>query len=138
MGYGMKRADLQAMSEAKLQDAIILFQHQRFSSSYYLAGYALEFGLKACISRQMAKEVIPDKSFVTKIYIHELTELVKLAGLETDRRAQSPEFATYWAIAKDWSEQSRYEIKQTADAQYLLEAVTNPDHGVMQWIKKHW
>lgn len=138
MGYGMKRSDLQAMAEAKLQDALILFHNQRFSSAYYLAGYALEFGLKACISRQMTKEVIPDKAFVTKIYIHELAELVKLAGLERNRREQGEKFQIYWAIAKDWSEQSRYEIKQIADSQLLLDAVNNPDHGVMQWIKKHW
>lgn len=141
MGYGLKRSDLQAMAEAKLQDANILFANKINSGAYYLAGYALEFGLKACISRQIGKEVIPDKSFITKVYIHDLAELVKLAGLERDRRelaAKDHQFDSYWGIAKDWSEQSRYEVKQVADAQYLLEAILNEKHGVMQWIRKHW
>lgn len=141
MGYGLKRSELQAMAEAKLEDAKILFANHRISGSYYLAGYALEFGLKACIARQISKEVIPDKSFITKVYVHDLTDLVKLAGLELDRRQladKDPTFNTYWGIAKDWSEQSRYEQKQTGDTQYLLEAILNEEHGVMQWIRTHW
>ncbi|MGO3745462.1 MAG: HEPN domain-containing protein [Alcaligenes aquatilis] len=138
MGFGLKRADLQAMAEAKLVDANILYHNARYSSAYYLAGYAVEFALKSCISRQMAREVIPDKSFVTRIYTHQLTELVKLAGLESDLKRQASEFEVNWAITKDWSEQSRYEVMQQADAQYLLEAITNESHGVMQWIKRHW
>lgn len=138
MGFGLKRADLQAMAEAKLVDANILYHNARYSSAYYLAGYAIEFALKSCISRQMAREVIPDKSFVTRIYTHQLTELVKLAGLESDLKRQASEFEVNWAITKDWSEQSRYEVMQQADAQYLLEAITNESHGVMQWIKRHW
>lgn len=138
MGFGLKRADLQAMAKAKLVDANVLYQNGRYSSAYYLAGYAVEFALKSCISRQMAREVIPDKSFVTKIYTHQLTELVKLAGLESDLKQQASEFEVNWAITKDWSEQSRYEVMQQADAQYLLEAITNESHGVMQWIKRHW
>lgn len=138
MGFGLKRADLQAMAKAKLVDANVLYQNGRYSSAYYLAGYAVEFALKSCISRQMAREVIPDKSFVAKIYTHQLTELVKLAGLESDLKQQASEFEVNWAITKDWSEQSRYEVMQQADAQYLLEAITNESHGVMQWIKRHW
>lgn len=138
MSFGLKRTNLQAMAEAKLIDADILYHNERYSSAYYLAGYAIEFALKSCISRQMAREVIPDKSFVTKIYTHQLTELVKLAGLESDLKQQASEFEVNWAITKDWSEQSRYEVMQQADAQYLLEAITNENHGVMQWIKKHW
>lgn len=141
MSFGMKRSYLQAMAIAKIEDAKILFANKRYSSAYYLAGYSLEFALKACIARQIGKEVIPDKEFITKIYIHNLTELVRLAGLEKDRKdlaGKDKDFDMYWAIAKDWSEQSRYEEKQTADAQYLLESILNEEHGVMQWIKRHW
>lgn len=141
MAYGMKRSDLQAMAETKLQDAILLFQKNRWSSAYYLAGYSIEFALKSCIARQIAKEAIPDKTFITKVYQHDLTELVKLAGLESVRKQlanQDKDFNVYWAITKEWSEQSRYEVKQSADAQYLLEAITEQNHGVFQWIKRHW
>ena len=52
MGPGLKREDLQANAQAKLDDAVILLQQGRFSNAYYLAGYAVEilFSLmdKAC------------------------------------------------------------------------------------------
>jgi hypothetical protein len=38
MGLGYKRTDLRAMAQAKLDDAILLLQHGRFSNAYYLAG----------------------------------------------------------------------------------------------------
>lgn len=35
-------SDLQALAEMRLQDAIILLEHERWSAAYYLAGYAVE------------------------------------------------------------------------------------------------
>lgn len=66
MGLGLKRADLRANAQAKLDDAIFLLQHKRFSNAYYLAGYAVEIGLKACIAAQIAAETIPDKALLKK------------------------------------------------------------------------
>lgn len=137
----MKRSDLQIMAEAKLTDAQALFQAGKYSSAYYLAGYAVEFGLKACIARQVVAETIPDKDFVKDLYTHDLPKLLGLAGLKKqleDDGNDDRELKTFWAIAKDWSEQSRYEVKLEGDAHYMIEAITNPTHGVMQWIKKHW
>ncbi len=48
------------LAAAKCEDATLLLAHARFSSAYYLAGYALELALKACIAKQFAAEVIPD------------------------------------------------------------------------------
>lgn len=141
MAYGMKRQDLRSMAEAKIEDAALLLRSGRCSSSYYLAGYSIEFALKACIASQMARDVIPDKEFIAKVYQHKLTELVKLAGLEKSRNdlaKSDKEFDANWGITKEWTPESRYEVKQTADAQYLIDAITDNDHGVMQWIKKHW
>ncbi|MDQ2083721.1 HEPN domain-containing protein [Xanthobacteraceae bacterium Astr-EGSB] len=63
MPYGFKRIDLQANAEAKSADAKLLLQHGRYSSAYYLAGYSIEIGLKACIALQVAAETIPGKAF---------------------------------------------------------------------------
>lgn len=139
--YGIKREDLQTISDMRLAEAMILKENNHPSGAYYLAGYAVELALKACISKQIHKNIIPDKSFITAIYTHSLQDLVKLAGLERDRllhEKQNSNFLTAWLITKDWSEQSRYEIKHLSDATYLLEAVSNQQHGVMKWIKTHW
>jgi len=141
MSYGMQRIELIAMAERKLKDAQLLFMHNRSSSAYYLAGYAVEFGLKACIAKQIAHQTIPDKDFIKDLYTHDLTKLLRLAGLERQRAIDGKadqQFEAAWAITKDWTEQSRYETKLISDAQYLLEAISDTEHGVMQWIKRHW
>jgi AbiV family abortive infection protein len=81
MGLGQKRNDLQANAQAKLDDAIILLQNGRYSNAYYLAGYAVEIGLKACIAARITAETIPDKEFIKGILNHQFTRLVGLAGL---------------------------------------------------------
>ena len=44
------------------------------------------------------------------MYTHDLTKLVKTAGLDQQLEAELTDqaFSIYWATAKDWSEQSRY------------------------------
>lgn len=141
MAFGMKRSDLQAMAQLKIDDAILLLRHDRPSSAYYLCGYGVEFGLKACIARQISKETIPDKSFIKDVYQHNFPSLVRLAGLEADRREKvkhNTEFGANWAIAAEWDPESRYEAKQSADAVYLINAVNDPLNGVLAWIKTHW
>lgn len=46
--------------------------------AYYLAGYAVECALKACIAKQTQRFEFPDKDKVTKGWTHKLNELVKL------------------------------------------------------------
>lgn len=79
MPYGLKRSDLQLLAQAKLDDAKILLQASSFSNAYYIAGYAVEIGLKACIARQVTPETIPNKNFLQKVLNHEFMTLVSLA-----------------------------------------------------------
>ena len=48
------------------------------------------------------------------------------------------DFEAFWVLVKDWSEQSRYEIKDEAEARDLLTAISDAQHGVLQWIRRHW
>jgi len=59
MGTGYKRADLRANAQAKLDDAELLLENKKFANAYYLAGYAVEIGLKACIAAHISAETIP-------------------------------------------------------------------------------
>ena len=141
MGQGLKRSDLQAHAQAKLDDAIILLQNSRFSNAYYLAGYAVELGLKACISRQMVAETIPDRTLIGKVFSHDPRTLVGLAGLARQLQEQEdndPNFAANWALAARWTPDSRYEPVEQAKAQTLISAISDPTSGVLQWIKMHW
>ena len=137
----LTKKDLEKLAQIRLEDAIFLLQQGRVSSAYYLAGYAVELALKACISKLMQADVIPDKAFINAIYTHKLDNLLSTAGLRPQFTVDSkanPQFAAYWAIVTKWSEESRYEFWDPMSAAALLEAVHEPNNGVFQWVKKHW
>ncbi|HJW40900.1 MAG TPA: hypothetical protein VJ476_06700 [Rhizomicrobium sp.] len=141
MGLGLKRSDLQAVAQCKLDDAATLLQHNRYSNAYYLAGYAVEIGLKACIARQMTAETIPDKALIKKILNHDFSTLIGLAGLAQplkDHQDGDATFATYWGIVGEWEPDIRYEPVEQMSAQLLVQAVGDPKSGVLTWIKTHW
>jgi hypothetical protein len=142
MSAGLKRATLRALAQAKIDDAHLLFQKQRYSNAYYLAGYSIELSLKACIASQFVVDTIPDKSFVVDIYAgHDLKKLVKLAGLSTKLLKQSTsdvDFAANWALVAQWTEASRYGTTDSITAQAFFDAIMDHKSGVLQWIKKFW
>jgi hypothetical protein len=67
--------------------------------------------------------------------------LLSTAGLrpqfDKDIEADT-QFAAYWVITNNWNEESRYEFWDPISATTLLVAVNEPNHGVFQWVKKHW
>jgi hypothetical protein len=137
----MSRVDLQRLSQSKFDDALLLCQQKRYSSAYYLAGYAVEMGLKACAAKQVQQFQIPDRAFVNGIFTHDLAKLVGLAGLTSELKASQDLdnlFSTNWAITAEWSPDSRYAITDSMSAEWLLTAIGDDDHGVLKWIKAHW
>jgi len=141
MAQGLRKSVLQTLAQSKADDAVLLFKHGRFSNAYYLGGYAVEFGIKACIAGRIEANTIPDKKFVTSIFTHELATLIGLAGLQgelKDRENADPVFHTNWGIVSKWSEQRRYDVADRSTSHFFLEAILNPDHGVLPWIKTFW
>ena len=139
LGYGRK--DLQGLAEAKLFDAVILANAGRHSNAYYLAGYAIELALKACISRQFLAETIPDPALARRVYDHDFGKLVGLAGLSHSLNAAKladPAFGAHWSTVAEWTEGSRYETADRYSCELMLEAVRNEPSGVLTWLKKHW
>ncbi len=129
------------MAQAKIDDAIILLQKRRPSNAYYLAGYSVELGLKACIAAQITAETIPDKEFLKNILNHQFGTLVGLAGLQTELKTKKDvdaQFSANWAIVSEWSPDSRYEANDMASAQLIIEAIVEKTSGVMEWIKIYW
>ena len=137
----LSKADLEALANARIQDAILLLQNGRSSSAYYLSGYAVEFALKACIAKAFQANAIPDKEFVLAIYKHKLSDLVGTAGLVADLRAElaaDQQFAAAWGVANNWSEQSRYALWDQVAATTMVGAISDAQHGVLQWVKRYW
>jgi hypothetical protein len=108
--------------------------------AYYLAGYAVECAIKACIAKGSQRHEFPDKKRVDASYSHNLRTLISVAGLDADfqRATQDAGFRENWRIAQEWSEQSRYKKYGKEAAGALVAAIGDRQHGVLAWIKQHW
>lgn len=113
-----------------------------YTGAYYLAGYAVECALKACIAKQTKRYDFPDKDRVNRSYVHKLEDLLKLAGLEADWKSKTTSNSTflyYWQVVKDWNEDVRYRpVVSQAAANDLYTAITNRQNGVLPWLRKYW
>lgn len=108
----MNRSDFQQLADVRIDEAGVLLAQGKYDGAYYLAGYAVECGLKACIARLTSQDDYPPKpKFIHDYYSHEIDRLVKIAGLTAQRDADAaadPELQANWEVVKDWSEESRY------------------------------
>lgn len=139
---GMNRQELQEISRLRRREAAVLLKAKRFAGAYYLVGYSVECALKACIAKQTRKHDFPDKVIAQKAYVHNLEELLKLAGLErtleTDMKT-SKNLELNWTVVKDWKETCRYTTSiADADARDLYAACTARKHGILSWIRDKW
>ncbi len=133
----MNRADFQKLADMRIEEAEVLLKAKQFSGAYYLVGYAIECALKACIAKRTKKYAYPDKDLANRCYTHDVEKLLDLAGLK-GLLSGDPDLQINWAVVKDWNERSRYERKTRVEAQAIYDAITDPAHGVLQWIKAHW
>jgi len=109
--------------------------------AYYLAGYAVECALKACIAKETQRYEFPEKRRVNASHTHDLGELVKVAELQDELQAAAkadPLFRKYWNDVREWSELSRYVEHSQESARDLIEAVGDRRHGVIKWVKHYW
>lgn len=135
--------DLKQLSQDYVDDAKALLAAHRWAAAYYLAGYSVECGLKACVINRVHQTGIlfESKKFANDCFTHELDDLIDLADLRIDLEKESgtnPALATNWALTKDWSVQARYHPKSEQLAKELSAAIFDTINGVLPWIQKHW
>ena len=154
----MNRAELQQLAEMRLSDAKkLLFLGGNDDGAFYIAGYAVECALKAVIAKEwqvivadwvqtQSPNQFPSGNDLVlskqKYHVHNIKQLQKLARLDdllaTDRRVNS-DLDLNWKEAESWSETARYELtRPRQDAVQLVEAISDPVNGVLQWIKNYW
>jgi len=134
-------ADLRSLAAMRLLDAKVLLEQAQWSGAYYLAGYAVECGLKACIAREFGKYQMPNLGLVKDSHIHDLERLINIAKLKSELDlaiASDQSFALNWTLVKDWKETSRYAIWTEDDARDLFDAISQRGHGVFRWVKQQW
>lgn len=107
-----------------------------------MAGYVVECALKACIAKRFQADHIPDTNGINKIYSHRAAGLLVLAKLEVEQATESqkdPFFRQNWATVQGWDPEERYGLNRTQpEAESMVNAVTDSEHGVLQWLKRHW
>lgn len=139
----MNRAAWQQLAEERIAEAKILLAAQKWSGAYYLAGYAVECALKSCILARVEADgaIFREKKFSERCWTHDLLELLELADLEVARDAHiaaSLPRKQYWDTVEAWNEHSRYVRQAQQDAEKLMNAIDDPNDGVLLWIKSHW
>src|SRR5436309_15877366 len=102
------RRDFQRLADLRASEAISLGRSRNHQGAYYLAGYAIECALKACIAKKTRRHDYPEKQFVLDSYTHNLEKLVVLAGLKLLLDAEL-DLRLPWITVKDWTEESRYD-----------------------------
>lgn len=134
----MNRTDLQRLAELRLREADHLLNAELYAGAYYLLGYSVECGLKACIAKQIRQYDFPDRRLINDSYTHNLETLLRLSGLREELRAD-PELDLNWTVVKDWSEQSRYELGiSEVRARDLNDAINDAANGVLPWLRTRW
>jgi len=139
---GMNRRELQNLADIRVVDAEKLLDAGRFSAAYYLLGYAVECALKACITKQIKEYDFPDKKLVLDSYTHNLEQLLRISGVKAqfDKQIRADKsLQVNWSTVKDWTEAVRYEDNIPGNmAQDLLNAIIDPNSGVLTWLKTVW
>lgn len=137
----MNKKELEILSAIRIKEAEILLNSECYHGAYYLAGYALECGLKACIAKRTRQFDFPDKKLANDSYTHDLAKLLITAGLKQElllQENQDINFKLNWSVANKWSEESRYDHTiEKQDAKDLFEAITENQSGVLSWLKKY-
>jgi HEPN domain-containing protein len=138
----MNRTDFQNLAELRLEESKALLAAGFPDGAYYLAGYAVECALKACIAKRTRQHDFPDKTLVIESHTHVLKELLRLAEVKGDwdaEMAANPALRGNWILLQTWSETSRYEKGRTAQqAADLIDAIENAKGGMLPWVRQRW
>jgi HEPN domain-containing protein len=137
----MNRDDFRQIATIRLKEAKTLLSNGNYDGAYYLCGYVVECGLKACIAQKTNRYDFPDVETVKRSYTHKIVDLIGVAGLEQhlyNEIKRNKQFEVNWAVVKDWNEVSRYERQNRRKAHDLYSAIANRQNGVLKWIRQYW
>jgi hypothetical protein len=103
----VNRQEARQLADEWVVDAKSLRDAGRWHAAYYLAGYAVECGLKACVLAYIERTgiIFQDKRFAERCYTHDLASLVKAADLEIARGrdvAANPALGLNWDTVFNW------------------------------------
>jgi HEPN domain-containing protein len=134
----MMREEFQRLAMLRAEEAAVLASNGKEEGAYYLAGFAIECALKACIAKKTKPNQYPPKNS-GPYYDHDLDVLLKLADLQGELDNESkrrPDFGKHWETVHDWSVEKRYEASGLNGSEMAV--AVNAADGVLRWLKQHW
>lgn len=148
-------AEIESLSDNKLDVADYLMTGKHCDTAYYIAGYAFELLLKAKICKTLvipdffdfdnaSRRKLPDnrkqKKSPTDIYKpfknHDYEQLLILSGLYLEflNKLSDLSFKADWSIVSTWSEELRYsQGVSEKDTQSFIQSIKN----LVQWLKQY-
>jgi hypothetical protein len=138
------RNEFKNISNTRLKEVKVLYRNGLYDGAVYLSGYVIETALKARICKLLDLDY-PEIGTVSRSYLtHKFDDLVKLAGLQNqldNERNTNFNFNTNWSLINNWSETIRYKTIGTStqvDVEDIINALQDPNDGILTWIKKRW
>lgn len=124
----LKKLDIQSIVHARLKDAEVLFEAQRYDGAVYLCGYAVELGLKYKICKTLNWDGYPltrnEFEGYSTFKTHKLDVLLHLSGAEENIKSK---FLAEWSAVSEWKPENRYQpignINEE-EARLMLESAT--------------
>lgn len=135
---GMRSADLCGLAEDRIKEAVLLLANHHYTGAAYIAGYAVEFYLKAILAAQKYAGFWPLEVIVNEHRTHDLENLLTMCGLKDRMRAASKtnvELAMNWQVLRDWRPDIRYRRLRQRLATDIVDAVTATPDGVAHWLR---
>lgn len=136
------RQELKILARLRLREAEVLYAAGFYDGAAYLAGYVVELALKARICRFLGLTDYPSTGPLKPVYaVHDLDQLAMLAGLRSKLTPADAALFANWSVAQPWKPDRRYTALGTytqQDALDILNAIRDPNSGILRWITKHW
>ena len=144
------QAEFQTLADKRLAEAKTLHSAGHYEAAFYLAGYAVECGLKAAICKTLRIDIFNQSSELHKPFkTHRLDNLIVLAGLskqlaedvatDTDLSfaansfVNAPSGVDRW---QSWSEEVRYNVAACPSVR-CNDFVNSVDRFLI-WLRIHW
>ncbi len=103
------------MAISRLKDAEILVKNKRYDGAYYLAGYVVEYSLKAVIAKLIPLKVFgfpsvkEDFNILSNLREHNFEKLLEIImPIKTDQTNFKDKFKKEWGVILEWSPEIRY------------------------------
>lgn len=125
----------------RLREARTLLEAGLYDGAYYLAGYAVECALKACIAKRTQRHDFPDPDLVKGLFVHDLRQLLAKANLVRHLESLAdvdPAFLANWDTVRQWKPDSRYNMHRRDEAEALVLAIADKRHGILTWLRRYW